>query len=363
MGNAIEVPLQIGVIRFPIAGGQCLAEGVDRLRSALARTIPIRAVQEVRFKDRLQHEQHRHLDDPVFDRGYSQRPLPPVRLGNVHALHRLRLVGLGAQFLLQFLEELRRARPIDDVLAADAVHSGSAVVLEHQPPSRGQHVEPMHPVIQRVKPEFRFLLGLAAQLPPQLRDFPRQRDARLHLRLGRWLVRGVGRRFFRSGSFNQAGLLTSCGNTSSAGLLRSTDVTPLHRYYEPLRLPIEPAGGYLFPHAAAGPLAPRADCPTGSLRFLLSLSAPAARSHPGGPDRCVCSLLDGRWQASPLLEGWPSSTASRGRNRFTFVAADAFVFQSFRPPGYPAACPVDYMANEHLPRSIPFNELNSTDLT
>jgi len=83
---------------------------------------------------------------------------------------------------------------------------------------------------------------------------------------------------------------------SSAGLLRSTGVTRLHRYYEPLRLPTEPTDGYLFPRAVACSLARRVGRLAGSLRFLLSLSAPAVRSHPGGFDRCVCSLLRGRWR-------------------------------------------------------------------
>src|SRR5437660_12738988 len=52
----------------------------------------------------------------------------------------------------------------------------------------------------------------------------------------------------------------------------------------------------------------RADArPDGSLRFLIALSASAAPFHPGESDRCVCSLLRGRWQASPYPEGWPLS--------------------------------------------------------
>ena len=35
--------------------------------------------------------------------------------------------------------------------------------------------------------------------------------------------------------------------------------------------------------------------------------------------------------ASPLLEGWPPSTASRGRNRFTCVTADIFTSQGSEP--------------------------------
>ena len=44
----------------------------------------------------------------------------------------------------------------------------------------------------------------------------------------------------------------------------------------------------------------------GPLRFPIDLSTPAVPYHPGGPDRCVCSLLRGRCQASPNPEGWPS---------------------------------------------------------
>ena len=45
-------------------------------------------------------------------------------------------------------------------------------------------------------------------------------------------------------------------NTFSAGSLRSTGVTRLRRYYEPLRLPAGPDGGYVFPQSV-GWLSPR----------------------------------------------------------------------------------------------------------
>ncbi len=48
----------------------------------------------------------------------------------------------------------------------------------------------------------------------------------------------------------------------------------------------------------------RAKCHSnGSLRFLTILSASAVPSHPGEPGRCRRSLLHGRCQASPYLEG------------------------------------------------------------
>ena len=45
----------------------------------------------------------------------------------------------------------------------------------------------------------------------------------------------------------QAGLLASDEGIDPAGVLRSTGVTPLPRYYGPLRLPSLPDGGYWFP--------------------------------------------------------------------------------------------------------------------
>ena len=42
-----------------------------------------------------------------------------------------------------------------------------------------------------------------------------------------------------------------------------------------------------------------------SPRFLTDLSTPAVPFHPEEPGRCECSLLRGRYQASPNLEGWP----------------------------------------------------------
>ncbi len=43
-------------------------------------------------------------------------------------------------------------------------------------------------------------------------------------------------------------ILTLLHVESLAGPLRSAGITPLQRYYEPLRLPIEPPRGYGFPH-------------------------------------------------------------------------------------------------------------------
>ena len=97
-----------------------------------------------------------------------------------------------------------------------------------------------------VKPKSRLLFGLAAQFPPQLRDFRRQPDPGFHLRRNRRSI-VVGRFAFRSGMFIQADLLASHGNTFMAGALRSAGITRRQHYYGPLRLPARPTGGYGFP--------------------------------------------------------------------------------------------------------------------
>src|SRR6185312_9975082 len=125
---------------------------------------------------------------------------------NVHAFDWLWPITTGAKFFVQLPEERRRARTIDDVLTRLTIHTSSTVVLQHQPPSGHQHVVPIQPVVQSVKPESRLSLGLAAQLPPQLRDGQRQSHARLYLRLARRLIGITSCRRFRSGTNVQAGL-------------------------------------------------------------------------------------------------------------------------------------------------------------
>src|SRR5579859_5450677 len=73
---------------------------------------------------------------------------------------RLRAVAFGAQFGMQLVEVVRRARTVHDVLTRHAIHTGCTVVLEHQPPRRTQHIAPTDPIVQSVKSEPRLLLGL-----------------------------------------------------------------------------------------------------------------------------------------------------------------------------------------------------------
>ena len=126
--------------------------------------------------------------------------------------------------------------------------------------SHGEVVSPLDPVVQHIKPELRFLLGLLAQFPSQLRNFLRQpwlsHRFRHRLSCGCWGL--------RNGIFIQAGFSSSYRIALPVRPLRSTDVIPLLRYYGPLRLPAGAHHSYLFPWRVG-----RLRChPTGSPRLL-----------------------------------------------------------------------------------------------
>ena len=113
--------------------------------------------------------------------------------------------------------------------------------------------------------------------------------------------RVVDRSTNRPSADAQSAHSSSYGRTSLTGLLGSTGITPLPRYYEPIRFPARPADGYVFPPAveAWGLTQP------GLPGSLTDLSARAVPYHPGRPDDRLGSLTDRRWQASPPLAGWP----------------------------------------------------------
>ena len=175
---------------------------------------------------------------------------------------------------------------------------------QHQPPRGQQHVEPVDPVIQGVKPELRFLLGLLTQLPSQFRDFRRQLDPGFLLWLIQLLVPVQATGFFRSGTRVQADLLTSDENVNSAGALRSTGLPRFVATTAPSDSRLGRIYGYGFPpfvdlepHPDSRPPSRVSQVPR------VDLSTPAVPYHPGEPTRCTCSLLHGRCQVSPYPEG------------------------------------------------------------
>jgi site-specific DNA recombinase len=103
MRDRVEVRLQVRVVHLRQPGGDVLANRIDRLMRVLARTRPIRAVQEVRLEDRLEHQQHRRLHDPVFDRGDAERSLRPIGFRDPYPPHGLRTIRSFPQFFRQFI--------------------------------------------------------------------------------------------------------------------------------------------------------------------------------------------------------------------------------------------------------------------
>jgi hypothetical protein len=163
------------------------------------------------------------LHYPVAHRRYPQGPQLPMRLRNVHALHRLRLVGLRTQRFPNSFRKSRRAlvRP-HGLFDRDAVHPRRSLVPPHPFSSRFQHIHSKDPVVQHLKLDLRFLLGLSAQLPSPLRSLLRQS----------WLFHRLRHRLscgcpsFRSGTLIQAGFSSSCRFRLPARPLRSHPVGP-----------------------------------------------------------------------------------------------------------------------------------------
>jgi site-specific DNA recombinase len=161
VGNRIEVTAQIRVIHFLSALLQVPPNLGQGLVGITARSKPIRALQEIRLKDRLQEQQHRHLHHPVLHRRDAQRSLFAVGLGNVHTLHRLGSIGL---VLKRSLDRLQKA--LDPTvrlfhrLDAHAVNAGRAMIRSYPSPRGRQHVPAVHAVVQSIEPKLRLLFRL-----------------------------------------------------------------------------------------------------------------------------------------------------------------------------------------------------------
>jgi hypothetical protein len=157
--------------------------------------------------------------------------------------------------------------------------------------------------------------------------------------------------------------------------LGSTGITPLPRYYEPVRLPAGAARAVMDSSAA---LRSRPRTSPGLPGPSVALSTRALPTHPGRPDGCVCSLLPHRWQASSPSEEWPPPLVSRGRIGFACAgltsspsrrspaarpAATRRRTDPFRALGYPPAPGRGYMANEQFTWLTPRSQQEKTGLT
>ena len=117
----------------------------------------------------------------------------------------------------------------------------------------------------------------------------------------------------RPGAIAQAAAPFLARNVREVRPRRSTGMTPLPRYDEPVRLPAAAAPGGMASHAALRG-SPRTT--PGRPGPSLALSTRALPTHPGPPDACVRSLLPHQWQASSPSEDGPRPLVSRGRIGF-----------------------------------------------
>ena len=100
-----------------------------------------------------------------------------------------------------------------------------------------------------------------------------------------------------------------------AGILRSTGITRLRSYYDPLRLPTAQPHRLFIPGSVSGHN-PRAADLSGSVTFL---SMRAVRSHPGELDHCTCLCLRRPYWLHPSWRADRSHLSYRGRIRFTLA--------------------------------------------
>ncbi len=163
MRNRLET---IGDVRLnhPTPSAPCLVdEDLQRVVRAAPGTKPERARQHVGLKDRLGHQLHRGLHDPVRHSGDRQRPLlGRAGLGDEHPTRRLRLVAAVLETGGELVEQPVNPVPLD-LLDGHLVDAWCATIAAHQLPRALQHVPAVDLVIERVEPSPGVGLGRPVQ--------------------------------------------------------------------------------------------------------------------------------------------------------------------------------------------------------
>jgi hypothetical protein len=171
--DAVEKLLDVDFHHVSVVAPAGEADRFQRVRRAALGPKPIRAVFEVRFKDRLNHELRRRLHHSIAHRGDPQRPLRTVRLRDVLAPYRLRPVLSGPEAMLYILEKLFHASLLDHRQGLP-VDAGSPLVHLDPLPRLCQNVTPADPVVQRVETARTASLGGHVKPAPELSDFVRR---------------------------------------------------------------------------------------------------------------------------------------------------------------------------------------------
>src|SRR5438132_11703981 len=193
---------------------QSRIERVQRLMLASPWPEPIRESEKIRFVDSVQHFDRRALDDFVFQCGNSERPLPPVSLGDLHPTHRFRSVRSSLQPMGEILEIVLEGLAV--VPPRLSIHTGRSFLLQTEV-GHAQRFQVVEVVDERREPQ---LLIFTCCL-----TYPLQRTGRV------FPARCPGRVLLGQVPFGQTASLHPL-RRRLPGIVRG-----LLRYYRSVRLP------------------------------------------------------------------------------------------------------------------------------
>ena len=284
--DGLEEPTDVG-IEHPV---HLLRQepGVQRIQCvmrAAPRPESVGEAEKVSLVDRVQHLNRRALDELVFQRGDAQRPLPPVGLGDVRPLDRLRSIRPSRQPSREVPEVLLQGLPV--VLPRLTVDPRRRLPLQRVV-GLAQMVDVVDVVQERREPH---LLVPLRNLP-----YPLQHTERADP------VLCPGRGVLARVPFGQPPSLHSL-RRRSPGLVRE-----LRRYYGAVRLPVVVHHRRVSLDFSTRPAAPSATGDHGLSRF----SREVCPGMPGVSDRAgLAGVLRYRCPRCGLP---PSSTASASRS-------------------------------------------------
>jgi hypothetical protein len=162
--DLVKARLDVSV-EHPVAAPVGLdPNGLDGHMGRALRAKPEAGRQEVGLEHRLEHDPRGGHHHPIADGGYPERPglTRPARLGNMHSPQRLGPIPSGPHLGGEFFEE-RQHPGLLDILNADAVNPGRALVGPHVIPRPPHHIAAGDLVKQSMEPTLRILLGTAIQ--------------------------------------------------------------------------------------------------------------------------------------------------------------------------------------------------------
>lgn len=324
--DAVEVPFQVGIVDGGVTCRQVPLDRLKRISSRATRSETVGTRQEIRLEDRLQNQLRGGLDQTITHGGNAQGAFSAAGLGDAHPPHRSRPVAPRLQGLSYSVQEgVDAPWGGDHILDVHTVHARRSVVGGDLIPGSLEHVVPVYAVIQRVKPVVRLLLRLDVELLPQSEDLLRQTPA-----IHRKGIRQRDPLASRRGSvpIRQAGASFRELSVTTVGTLGSTGVTPLPRYYGPVRSPPRRRHGYGFPCRRAGYDPQRG----GSPRFL-DRSIAARRPHsPRGAGSPHLSVASRSVQASSSPADWPLPLCVTRPNRVRSRYGSQLRLPRLRPP-------------------------------